>query len=151
MHSHRRSPVSKPSGLRNTRQRAVILEELRKTRTHPTADELYRRVRRRLPRISLGTVYRNLELLSERGVIRKLELGGSQRRYDGDTEHHCHVRCVACGRVDDIDCRSPGRIAEAFTDKSGYKILGHRFELFGLCPACQGKKRRAGAEGRGGE
>ena len=63
--------------LRMTQQRQVILEELRLCRSHPTADELYSRVRRRLPRISLGTVYRNLETLAERGLIRKMEVGGT--------------------------------------------------------------------------
>ena len=69
---------------RNTRQREVILEELRKLRSHPTAPVLYEIVRRRLPRISLGTVYRNLELLAKSGVVRKLELSDSEARFDGN-------------------------------------------------------------------
>ena len=82
-----------------TRQRPVILEELKNLTTHPTADELYSMVRRRLPRISLGTVYRNLEILSEMGLAQKLESAGAQRRYGGDvtdlwrairTKHHTY-------------------------------------------------------------
>ena len=68
---------------RMTHQRRIILEELRNTRSHPTADEVYEIVRKRIPKISLGTVYRNLELLSESGVIQKLEIGGTQKRFDG--------------------------------------------------------------------
>jgi len=79
--------------LRITRQRRVILEELQRTKSHPTADELYRKVRRRLPRISLGTVYRNLELLSRSGLIRKLEIGGGKMRFDGIVEPHYHIHC----------------------------------------------------------
>ena len=84
-----------------TKQRRVILDEFRKLKSHPSADELYGRVRRLLPRISLGTVYRNLEVLSQQGVVQKVELGGPQRRYDGDITTHYHVRCVECGRVED--------------------------------------------------
>jgi Fur family ferric uptake transcriptional regulator len=66
-----------------TRQRKVILEELRNVDTHPSADEIYEMVRKRLPHISLGTVYRNLEILSETGAIQKLELGCAQKKFDG--------------------------------------------------------------------
>jgi Fur family ferric uptake transcriptional regulator len=125
--------------LRMTRQRRVILEELRRRHWHPTADELHRRVRRRLPRISLATVYRNLELLSERGVIRRLDAAGEPRRYDPVADHDCHVRCERCGRVDDLDCQPPGLDLGAFAGRTGYRITGHRFELVGLCPRCKGK------------
>ena len=82
---------------RMTRQRAVILEELRKVKTHPTADELYSIVRERLPRISLGTVYRNLDFLADTGEIRRLEAAGTTKRFDGDISWHQHVRCIHCG------------------------------------------------------
>ena len=75
--------MQKHPNLRMTRQRRVILEELRKVKTHPSADEIYEIVRKRLPRISLGTVYRNLEILSESGDIQKLEPGCSLKRFDG--------------------------------------------------------------------
>jgi len=88
--------------MRLTNQRQVLMEELRKVSTHPTADELYDLVRERLPRTGLGTVYRNLELLSECGIITKLETGGKQKRFDGNTSPHYHIRCNTCGRVDDI-------------------------------------------------
>ncbi|MGD9277844.1 MAG: transcriptional repressor, partial [Desulfobacterales bacterium] len=73
---------------RITKQRQVILEELRQMETHPSADEIYKVVRRRLPRISLGTVYRNLEVLAQMGEIQKLELSGSIKRYDWNTNKH---------------------------------------------------------------
>lgn len=114
-----------------------MLEELRKVTSHPTADEVYGMVRRRLPRVSLGTVYRNLELMSDEGLIQKLEMGGVQKRFDGNPEAHYHVRCVGCGRVGDLDMpvqRKLDRVPDGATD---YKILGHRLEFIGLCPGCQ--------------
>src|SRR5574340_808335 len=90
---------------RRTRQREVILEELQKVKSHPTAVGLHDLVRRRLPKISLGTVYRNLELLAKAGVIRKLETAGAEARFDGNAGQHHHIRCVGCGRVDDVEQR----------------------------------------------
>jgi len=126
--------------MRKTKQREVILEELMKLRCHPSADELYERVRKRLPRISLGTVYRNLEILSREGIIHRLELGGSQMRFDGDACEHQHIRCVRCGRIDDL----PGGAALAERDarairKTGYRVVEKRVEFFGICPACSNK------------
>ncbi|MBC2710810.1 MAG: transcriptional repressor [Desulfosarcina sp.] len=85
-----------------TRQRRVILEEIRRYNNHPAADEIYERVRKQLPRISLGTVYRNLDVLCELGEIQRLELSGAMKRYDGIPQKHYHIRCVCCNRVDDV-------------------------------------------------
>jgi Fur family ferric uptake transcriptional regulator len=122
---------------RNTRQRQVILEELQRLDSHPAAAELYQIVRRRLPKISLGTVYRNLELLVRNGVIRKLDYAGAESRFDADLSKHCHVRCVRCGRVDDAD-EVPGELAGAeFKTLQGYQILGCHLEFTGICPKCK--------------
>jgi len=123
---------------RNTRQRRVILEELRKLTSHPTAAELYEIARRQLPTLSLGTVYRNLELLTELGEISKLEAAGSQARYDGDLNQHYHVRCVRCGRIDDAHDIPEDTISRDQPRIAGYRILGYRLEYVGLCPACTG-------------
>ena len=122
---------------RNTRQRRVILDELRKTHLHPTAMELYDIARRRLPKISLGTVYRNLELLTETGAIRKLEILGKEARFDGDLDKHCHVRCERCSRVDDLAGAPPEQTIEESRDVNGWKILERRVEFVGICPDCQ--------------
>lgn len=122
---------------RMTRQRGLILKQLRRVTSHPTADEVYGMVRRRLPRISLATVYRNLEILAGRGEILRLDMAGRQRRYDGHLEHHYHVRCTRCGRVGDVYA-APIRFTETtFRGLSDYEIKGHRLELFGLCPRCK--------------
>lgn len=87
---------------RMTRQRKVILEELGKVYTHPTADEIYAMVKEKLPNISLGTVYRNLDLLAENNQVLKLETAGNIRRYDANMAPHSHIRCVSCGKVFDV-------------------------------------------------
>lgn len=136
------TPLPPEQVLRQTRQRNVILQELQRMKSHPSADELYQRVRRRHPGLSLSTVYRNLDVLSEQGVIQKLDVGGTQRRYDGDLSEHHHIRCTGCGRVDDLSGNLPCCIEDAFAGRSGYKITGHRLELTGLCPKCRRKKPR---------
>ena len=119
-----------------TRQRKIILEELRMVDTHPSADEIYEKVRRRLPRISLGTVYRNLEILSKTGVIQKLEPGCTLKRFDGNPHDHYHIRCMQCDRIVDahfdIDLTLP---PEACKDNN-FEITGHKLEFIGLCSAC---------------
>jgi Fe2+ or Zn2+ uptake regulation protein len=133
--------------LRMTRQRNIILEELRKARTHPTADEIYAKVRRHLPHISLGTVYRNLEILSRAGFVRTLELGGRRKRFDGCVDDHCHVRCLECDRVSDVATLPLAGIERDLGRRSSFKIVGHRIEFIGICPECRKKALKTGKEG----
>jgi Fur family ferric uptake transcriptional regulator len=122
--------------LRSTKQRSIILQELRKVKTHPTADEVYMRVKEKLPRVSLGTVYRNLEVLSECGEIQTLNIPGMQKRFDGNPEPHLHVRCVYCDRVDDL----PGELGvdwEKLQENTDYRLSGYDIQLKGVCPRCQ--------------
>lgn len=130
--------------MRLTTQRQIILEELSKVKTHPTASELYDMVRKRLPRIGLGTVYRNLELMAENGMILKLEVGGTQKRFDATTETHYHIRCTGCGKVDDIDTPVMDDLVREAAESTSYEILGHHVEFSGLCPSCQKKGRKGG-------
>jgi len=129
---------------RMTRQRKIILEELRKVKYHPTADDIYRTVRRRLPRISLGTVYRNLDLLSRAGLIQRLEVGGTQKRFDGDLEAHCHRRCVGYGRVEDVWLGEVAAISRVIKEMTDYEVISHRIEFIGYCRDCRGRTRRTG-------
>ena len=132
--------------LRSTKPRRIILDELKKVASHPTADEIYNIVRERLPRVSLGTVYRNLEIMGGSGLIMKLEVAGTQRRYDGITEPHYHIRCEICGKVDDIQIKPLGNIEREVRGATPYDISGHRLEFRGRCPECKGKvKNKSGA------
>ena len=129
----------KEKNLRMTTQRKVILEELRKLNTHPSADEIYEVVRFRLPRISLGTVYRNLEVLSELGEIQKLELSGSLKRFDWNTNKHYHIRCIRCDRVEDAPIAPLNQLEDELYDATVFEIIGHNLEFTGLCPECSRK------------
>jgi Fur family ferric uptake transcriptional regulator len=125
---------------RMTRQRAVILEELRKVKTHPTADEVYSLVRERMPRISLGTVYRNLDFLAATGEILKLEAAGSIKRFDGDTSLHQHIRCTECGRIGDIMYGEPAPSVSGMMVEGFAQVTGARVEYDGICEACATKQ-----------
>ncbi len=122
--------------MRLTTQRQIILEELGKVTSHPTANEVYDMVRRRLPRIGLGTVYRNLELMSDVGIILKLEVGGTQKRFDATVEPHYHIRCSSCGKVNDINIAVQAQINQVAEEASNYRILGHHIEFSGICKNC---------------
>ena len=135
--------MQKEKSLRMTRQRKVILEELRKLNTHPSADEIYEVVRHRLPRISLGTVYRNLEVLSELGEIQKLELSGLLKRFDWDTKKHYHIRCMRCSRVDDAPIAPLNQLDNELYGATVFEIIGHNLEFTGLCPECSRKEYKA--------
>ena len=93
-----------------------------------------------MPRISLGTVYRNLEILSEQGLIQKLDIGGTQKRFDGNATTHYHIRCTKCGRVDDLDLPTDANIEKEASKVTDFQILRHRLEFSGICPDCKPKK-----------
>ena len=122
--------------MRLTNQRRIILEELQSVTTHPTADEIYSMVRRRMPRISLGTVYRNLEVLSSLGLVRKLENAAGQKRFDGDMSPHYHIRCEVCRTVGDI-FDAPDISAIASKVGTNFEVTGVALEFTGICPECQ--------------
>ncbi len=125
------------SKTRMTNQRRVILEELRKVHTHPTVDELYTIVKARMPHISLGTVYRNLDLLTETGEVLKLDSAGSMRRYDGHTEPHRHVRCRVCGRIGDIFDAEDDTPKVDSLNVPGFTVTSVRVEYDGICDECK--------------
>lgn len=121
---------------RRSRQRDVILDIVRGTDAHPTADWVYARARGSLPRISLGTVYRNLKGLSAQGLIREYHWSGQPVRFDGNLEKHDHLSCVRCGSVRDV----PGVLDDHAAQQAGrrlrYEVVSHAVELRGICPDC---------------
>jgi Fur family transcriptional regulator, ferric uptake regulator len=121
---------------RMTRQRTVILEQLQAMCSHPTADELYDVVRRQLPNVSLGTIYRNLDVLTKSGQVRKLDSGGGHARFDGDISSHHHVRCRVCGRVDDVPVSKGMTFCPPKRSEHGFYIEDYRVEFDGRCPDC---------------
>jgi Fe2+ or Zn2+ uptake regulation protein len=135
-----RADASSPSdalrarGLRLTRPRRVILEVVRATGAHPSASLVYEAVRRRLPRVSLGTVYRNLRLLAAEGLVQE-RAEPTGLRFDGNLAPHDHFTCVACGRVLDVPRRRPTPAPAA--PVPGLEILSDRIEFYGRCGACR--------------
>lgn len=121
---------------RMTKQRSLILSELRKLTSHPTADEMYNIVRKKMPRISLGTVYRNLDLLAGDQEILKLEHAGFQKRFDGNIMPHQHVRCTHCGKVADV--MPPVSVPEMPDAMAvpGFEVTSASLEFYGTCADC---------------
>jgi Fur family peroxide stress response transcriptional regulator len=123
-----------------SRQREAIREYLLHTKEHPTADTVYMNIRGVYPNISLGTVYRNLNLLADKGEILKINCQDGSERYDGNPMPHYHFLCNECGRVLDLEMESIDHINKiAGADFKG-KIEGHVTYFYGKCPECANKE-----------
>ena len=136
--------MSSHNQFRMTHQRQIILQELRKTKTHPSADEIYIMVRRVITHISIGTVYRNLELLSKMGFIKKIKFDENQMRFDGNPEKHYHVSCIVCHRIDDIPTNVVKKLEYSTEGIEGYNILDHTLHFIGVCKHCSSKVKSKG-------
>jgi Fe2+ or Zn2+ uptake regulation protein len=132
-------------GERNTTQKETILQEIRRIRTHPTAMEVYLEVRKKIPNISLGTVYRNLEIMSKKGLIRKLT-GEYSNRYDGMVENHFHFICKKCNKIYDIPDKNNEYINKIIKEqiikmkektKDKYEINECELIFYGFCNRCK--------------
>jgi Fur family peroxide stress response transcriptional regulator len=120
---------------RETRQRRLVLKALRDTRSHPTAEWIFTRVREQLPNVSLGTVYRNLNVLREEGIVREIRSAGRSTRWDADLSPHGHFVCTACGEVRDVtDLRMHDW--RSLKDLVGCEVTAQQTEFYGLCPVC---------------
>lgn len=106
------------------------------TSSHPTADDLFTWVRDEVPDISLATVYKALEAFVSCGVVRKLNLGSGPARYDSRTDEHEHIRCLSCGRVEDIEGVGPPDWMKGLAGLTHFDVVGYRLELEGYCPDC---------------
>ena len=124
---------------RETKQREAILKVLRNTKSHPTADQIYDEVRKDVPNISKGTVYRNLQVLQDDGAITELKLNDTLSRYEVKQESHYHFRCEKCGRVSDIDMPVDRELDQQVEKRTGLKVAYHQLEFRGLCKDCQKK------------
>lgn len=124
---------------RNTKQRQIILDELCKVKTHPSADTLFKMVRKRIPDISYGTIYRNLNLLKDENRVLELSFGKHSCRYDGTVKEHFHFFCLECKNVFDIEEADIGQLDKRIADKMNFKVEYHRLEFFGYCDSCKAK------------
>ncbi|MBE7032459.1 MAG: transcriptional repressor [Ruminococcaceae bacterium] len=122
---------------KHSRQRDAILEVLKGTKVHPTADWVYSEVRKIIPNISLGTVYRNLSKLSDEKAIVKLGLGTSVEHFDGNPDPHYHVMCTECGAIKDIETEPLEEFNEWAKKLFNGEIYKHSAIFFGRCNECQ--------------
>jgi Fur family transcriptional regulator, peroxide stress response regulator len=122
---------------RNSRQRQRILEILKETKSHPTADWVYKMLKKEIPDLSLGTVYRNLNMLKEQGHIEKLPFGSTFDRYEVKIKPHYHLVCEKCGIIEDFEMPQYTGINKKAEMLSSFKILRHRIDFIGLCKKCQ--------------
>ena len=123
--------------LKNSKQRDAIKSFLMTRYDHPTAETVYLNVKKEFPNISLGTVYRNLSLLSEIGEIQKLSTGIGPDRFDGNPAPHYHFICNHCGRVLDLDVTGLDHINVLASQNFDGEIEGHLIYFYGKCPDCK--------------
>ena len=131
----------KTTKVRMTPQRHAILEFLVVAKSHPTADDIYKALEGKFPNMSVATVYNNLRVFKEVGLVRELTYGDSSSRFDSNTSDHYHVICNDCGKI--VDFLYPGldeveTLAEHVT---GFKVQEHRMEIYGTCPDCDKKNQ----------
>lgn len=122
---------------RNTIQRSLILKAVNELRCHATADEIYEAVIKEHPNISRTTVYRNLNLLSDMGEIRKIEIPGGADCFDHRCHNHCHVRCEQCGRLFDVDMEYITGLEQNIRNTQGFDFTGYDILFRGICPECK--------------
>jgi Fe2+ or Zn2+ uptake regulation protein len=137
--------------IRNTKQRQAIFEAIEHHGGHLTADEIYKLVRRRFPRLSLGTVYRNLRVLVAQGSLRELDFGMAVTYFETVKDAHYHLICRVCGMIADAEAPIESRLntmVEKARMTAGFKIEEHRLDFIGVCAACLAKPDQAGRNER---
>ena len=129
----------KTTGVRITPQRHAILEYLIETMTHPTADDIYKALESKFPNMSVATVYNNLRVFREAGLVKELTYGDNASRFDFITSKHYHVICSSCGKI--VDFHYPGldEVEHVAAQVTNFEINSHRMEIYGTCPECQAK------------
>ncbi|MBO5525927.1 MAG: transcriptional repressor [Clostridia bacterium] len=131
---------------RNTIQRTIILQAVKRLQNHPTADEVYAEVVKEHPSISRTTVYRNLQQLDEAGFISIRKIPGCADRYDHICANHYHVRCINCGRVADVDMEYIPDMQSRIKDGHGFVFIKHDLIFQGICLECQKQGSKEGKE-----
>lgn len=127
---------------RSTQQRQLILDIIKQADRHVDADEVYRQARQKSPSISLSTVYRNLQIFKELGLVEEHQLDGTRRYYESAprSKHH-HMVCLGCGRVFEFTCPSTERIRSRLSREEGFRVTGVDVRFVGYCPQCQQRLR----------
>lgn len=124
-------------GYHPTKQRLAVLKALQSTKSHPDANWIYEKVRKKIPHVSLGTIYRTLGILKEAGLLRELDYGSSLSHYEANTERHAHVICTHCGRIDDLELPLGNELERRVKGATDFAVNDYRLEFYGLCPHCR--------------
>lgn len=130
----------KETGVRITPQRHAILEYLVQSMTHPTADEIYRSLEHKFPNMSVATVYNNLRVFKEVGLVKELTYGDASSRFDFTTSDHYHVICEECGKIMDFHYPGLDDVEQLAAHVTGFDVTHHRMEVYGYCPDCKKKE-----------
>jgi Fur family peroxide stress response transcriptional regulator len=126
----------KMTGVRMTPQRHAVLQYLLDSVSHPTADEIYRALEHYFPSMSIATVYNNLKVFIDSGLVRELAYGDSSSRFDADMSNHYHAKCTKCGTLVDFNYPALHHVESSAADETGFLIQGHRLEVYGTCQSC---------------
>ena len=129
--------------MRYSYQRQRILDYVSDSHAHPSAAAVYDALRESMPRLSLGTVYRNLNLLSQMGQIRRLEIPGCADRFDHITYSHCHAQCRICRRIFDVDMEFVTGLEKGIKNTQGFEFSGYDILFYGTCPDCRMEQAEA--------
>jgi len=124
---------------RKSKQRNKILEILKNTNTHPTVDWIYDKLKKDFPKLSIGNVYRNLNILVEQKLVRRMDFGSTFDRFDAVRAPHYHFICEQCGAVIDLDLSYDDKLNQKAMDSSGCKVHDHKIQFYGLCDKCKNK------------
>jgi len=133
--------TSPKPALRSSRQRERLLALLQETEIHPTADWLYVRLKPEFPHLSLGTVYRNLTILAEQGLVKKIHSGSTFDRFEARVMPHYHLICKRCDAIQDLEMPLLIEINARASRMTDFQIQEHRIDFYGLCSSCRAKKR----------
>jgi Fur family transcriptional regulator, ferric uptake regulator len=134
---------------RLTKSRKLILDVLRMNGSHPTADQIHSRVRESLPKVSLATIYRNLDYLARYGLVSTIVDAEGRKHYDATAPGHSHIWCAKCGRIEDVSVGPEGALESMIEDDRGFEVTGHNLSFEGLCPDCRGDPDRGSHCGGG--
>ncbi|MBA4543415.1 MULTISPECIES: peroxide-responsive transcriptional repressor PerR [Thermoactinomyces] len=129
-------------GVRMTPQRHAILTYLYSSMGHPTADEIYKALEGNFPNMSVATVYNNLRVFKDAGLVRELTYGDASSRFDANMDDHYHVICRKCGKITDFDHPPLFKMEQEAAKATGYQVETHRMEVYGVCPECQKKEKQ---------
>jgi Fur family peroxide stress response transcriptional regulator len=129
----------KDINLKLTPQRLAILDYLDGNKNHPSAEEIYCEIQKKFPMMSFATVYKTLDVLKQKGLLRELTIDSDRKHYDPDTRHHHHLICLKCKKIADIHCDFSIEVPD--DKRSSFEVIGNHIEFYGICPDCKEGRR----------